>query len=189
MYYVAPETPMMSSVVADCQDLAPPNILDKSTPMDKWIDKWIYVCACVYVSVCGRVCASVRVDVCGCVWLQYDGKVVQLTRCRSSRPWTLATKILLTWNFHVETIVSLATNVSNVNILFICRWLYRILPYILRCFTLAWDCIVLPCLFHFTLSAFTTSRYNLICLVFAVKHVVLKMWARCVDYAYVAILN
>src|SRR6218665_229685 len=32
-YYVAPETPMMSSVIADCPDLAPPNILDKSTPM------------------------------------------------------------------------------------------------------------------------------------------------------------
>ena len=33
MYYVEPETPMMSSVIADCPDLAPPNILDKSTPM------------------------------------------------------------------------------------------------------------------------------------------------------------
>src|SRR6218665_2166241 len=33
MYYVAPETPMMSSVIADCPDLAPPNNLDKSTPM------------------------------------------------------------------------------------------------------------------------------------------------------------
>src|SRR6218665_2616724 len=33
MYYVAPETPMMSSVIADCPDLAPANILDKSTPM------------------------------------------------------------------------------------------------------------------------------------------------------------
>ena len=33
MYYVAPETPMMSSVIADCPDLAPPNILDKSTPV------------------------------------------------------------------------------------------------------------------------------------------------------------
>src|SRR6218665_167479 len=33
MYYVAPETPMISSVIADCPDLAPPNILDKSTPM------------------------------------------------------------------------------------------------------------------------------------------------------------
>src|SRR6218665_3217501 len=33
MYNVAPETPMMSSVIADCRDLAPPNILDKSTPM------------------------------------------------------------------------------------------------------------------------------------------------------------
>src|SRR6218665_1296229 len=33
MYYVAPETPMMSSVIADCPDLTPPNILDKSTPM------------------------------------------------------------------------------------------------------------------------------------------------------------
>src|SRR6218665_1342244 len=32
MYYV-PETPMMSSVIADCPDLVPPNILDKSTPM------------------------------------------------------------------------------------------------------------------------------------------------------------
>ena len=31
--YVAPETPMMSSVIADCPELAPPNILDKSTPM------------------------------------------------------------------------------------------------------------------------------------------------------------
>src|SRR6218665_2155800 len=37
-YYVAPETPMMSSVIADCPDLAPPpNILDKSTPMATWI--------------------------------------------------------------------------------------------------------------------------------------------------------
>ena len=35
MYYVAPETPMMSSVIADCPDLAPPNILDKSTPMGR----------------------------------------------------------------------------------------------------------------------------------------------------------
>ena len=26
MYYVAPETPMMSSVIVDCPDLAPPNI-------------------------------------------------------------------------------------------------------------------------------------------------------------------
>ena len=34
MYYVAPETPMMLSVIADCPDLAPPNILDKSTPME-----------------------------------------------------------------------------------------------------------------------------------------------------------
>ena len=33
MYCVAPETPMMSSVIANCPDLAPPNILDKSTPM------------------------------------------------------------------------------------------------------------------------------------------------------------
>src|SRR6218665_828108 len=33
MYYVASETPMMSSVIADCPDLAPPNILDKSMPM------------------------------------------------------------------------------------------------------------------------------------------------------------
>src|SRR6218665_729519 len=32
-YYVAPETPMMSSVIADCPYLAPPNILDKSTPV------------------------------------------------------------------------------------------------------------------------------------------------------------
>ena len=37
MYYVAPETPMMSSVIADCPDLAPPNILDKSTPMRQCI--------------------------------------------------------------------------------------------------------------------------------------------------------
>ena len=35
MYYEAPETPMMSSVIVDCPDLAPPNILDKSTPMEK----------------------------------------------------------------------------------------------------------------------------------------------------------
>src|SRR6218665_3107129 len=28
MYYVAPEAPMMSSVIADCPDLAPPNILE-----------------------------------------------------------------------------------------------------------------------------------------------------------------
>ena len=33
MYYVAPEMPMMSSVIADCPDLVPPNILDKSTPV------------------------------------------------------------------------------------------------------------------------------------------------------------
>ena len=33
MYYVAPEMPMMSSVIADCPDLVPPNILNKSTPM------------------------------------------------------------------------------------------------------------------------------------------------------------
>jgi len=33
MYYVAPETPMMSSVIADCPDLVPSNILDKSTPV------------------------------------------------------------------------------------------------------------------------------------------------------------
>ena len=30
MYYVTPETPMMSSIIADCPDLAP-HILDKST--------------------------------------------------------------------------------------------------------------------------------------------------------------
>src|SRR6218665_4161021 len=30
MYYVAPETPMMSSVIADCPDLAPPQIFWKS---------------------------------------------------------------------------------------------------------------------------------------------------------------
>src|SRR6218665_3986404 len=36
MYYVAPETPMMSSVIADCLALVPPpNIMDKSTPMEK----------------------------------------------------------------------------------------------------------------------------------------------------------
>ena len=33
MYYVAPETLMMSSVIADCPDLAPPSILDKFTPI------------------------------------------------------------------------------------------------------------------------------------------------------------
>ena len=33
MYDVAPETPMMSSVIADCPDLVPPNILNKSTPV------------------------------------------------------------------------------------------------------------------------------------------------------------
>src|SRR6218665_1017713 len=33
MYYVAPEMPMMLSVIADCPDLTPPNILDKSAPM------------------------------------------------------------------------------------------------------------------------------------------------------------
>src|SRR6218665_3670345 len=33
MYYVAPEMPKMSSVIADCPDLVPPNILDKSTPV------------------------------------------------------------------------------------------------------------------------------------------------------------
>src|SRR6218665_796906 len=33
MYYAAPETPMMSSVIAACPDLVPPNILDKCTPM------------------------------------------------------------------------------------------------------------------------------------------------------------
>jgi len=42
MYYVAPETPMMSSVIADCPDLAPPNILDKSTPMSETqVLKWV----------------------------------------------------------------------------------------------------------------------------------------------------
>src|SRR6218665_948875 len=40
MYYVAPETPMMSSVIADCPDLAPPNIWDKSTPMHRRIGKF-----------------------------------------------------------------------------------------------------------------------------------------------------
>ena len=36
-YHLAPETPMnamMSSVIADCPDLVPPNILDKSTPVN-----------------------------------------------------------------------------------------------------------------------------------------------------------
>ena len=32
-YYVAPEAPMMSPVIADCPDLAPPKIFDKSTPV------------------------------------------------------------------------------------------------------------------------------------------------------------
>ena len=53
MYYAAPEMPMMSSVIADCPDLAPPNILDKSTPMligliigaiysyPMWADMWV----------------------------------------------------------------------------------------------------------------------------------------------------
>src|SRR6218665_4063244 len=40
MYYVAPETPMMLSVIADCPELAPPNILDKSTPMVGWKVIW-----------------------------------------------------------------------------------------------------------------------------------------------------
>jgi len=33
MYHVAPETPVMSSVIADCPDLVPPNILHNSTPV------------------------------------------------------------------------------------------------------------------------------------------------------------
>src|SRR6218665_215598 len=38
MYYVAPETPIMSSVIADCPHLVPPpNILDKSTTMHETI--------------------------------------------------------------------------------------------------------------------------------------------------------
>src|SRR6218665_1272382 len=41
MYYVAPETPMMSSVIADCPDLATPNILDKSTPMLYCISRFL----------------------------------------------------------------------------------------------------------------------------------------------------
>ena len=43
MSYIAPETPTMSSVIADCLDLAPPNILGKSTPMKRglpWITGW-----------------------------------------------------------------------------------------------------------------------------------------------------
>jgi len=28
MYHVTPETPMMSSVIVDCPDLVPPNVLD-----------------------------------------------------------------------------------------------------------------------------------------------------------------
>src|SRR6218665_3642318 len=44
MYYVAPETPMMSSVIADCPDLVPPpNILDKSTPMHRTILDKLYL--------------------------------------------------------------------------------------------------------------------------------------------------
>jgi len=42
MYYVAPDTPMMSSVIADSPDLAPPNILDKSTALR--------LCKTVYLS-------------------------------------------------------------------------------------------------------------------------------------------
>jgi len=33
VYYVAPQTPMMSSVISDYSDLAPPNILRKYAPM------------------------------------------------------------------------------------------------------------------------------------------------------------
>src|SRR6218665_3374494 len=40
VYYVAPETPMVSSVIADYPDLAPPNILDKSTPMIQRLCTW-----------------------------------------------------------------------------------------------------------------------------------------------------
>src|SRR6218665_588131 len=42
IYYVAPDTPMMSSVIADCPDFAPPNILDKSTALR--------LCKTVYLS-------------------------------------------------------------------------------------------------------------------------------------------
>src|SRR6218665_3987533 len=53
MYYVAPETPMMSSVIADCPDLATPNILDKSTPMD------ISVCTSEYAQPYrNRICKT-----------------------------------------------------------------------------------------------------------------------------------
>jgi len=31
--YIAPGIPIMSWIIADCPDLAPPNILDKSTPV------------------------------------------------------------------------------------------------------------------------------------------------------------
>ena len=55
--YIAPETPMMSSVIADCPDLVPPNILDKSTPMhgilvccDKWVLKqWAKINQSIFV--------------------------------------------------------------------------------------------------------------------------------------------
>ena len=60
MYYVAPETPMMSSVIADCPDLAPPQYFgqvyayfhrptnfslhnEKAAYVYGWMNRWIHL--------------------------------------------------------------------------------------------------------------------------------------------------
>ena len=41
MYYVAPETPMMSSVIADCPDLTPPQYFGQVYAYDLVIDCYL----------------------------------------------------------------------------------------------------------------------------------------------------
>src|SRR6218665_1160749 len=44
MYYVAPETPMMSSVIADCPDLAPPQYFGQVYAYDRDIHTLMHTC-------------------------------------------------------------------------------------------------------------------------------------------------
>src|SRR6218665_273419 len=78
MYYVAPEAPMMSSVIADCPDLAPPNILDKSTPMTK-----IYIHSCIH-EFTRRSATGNRIQ-----YTQYILYIIYRRTCPRSLAWRL----------------------------------------------------------------------------------------------------
>jgi len=84
MYYVAPETPMMSSLIADCPDLVSPNILDKSTP----VQMALYNCpdACMYNKE--EQCLSMQL-VTRWMWCTFRGcqmrsRSTKTSNCRSS---------------------------------------------------------------------------------------------------------